>query len=108
MSVLVVRSHRRFAVRRAVTLRGGGPQCRDGLMFELSTEGCRISNADSAAYDIDQEVTVELDDGKKLRGRIRWAHDGMVGIRFDAALRHHELGRLLEVSRPPEYSAAVA
>ena len=108
MSVLVIRSHKRFAVRRAVTLRGGAPQRRDGLMFELSTEGCRISNADSTAYAVDQEVTVELDDGKKLRGRIRWAHDGIVGVRFDSALRHQELGRLLEVSRPPEYSAAVA
>ena len=108
VSVSVIRSYKRFAVRRAVTLRGGPPQRRDGLMIELSTEGCRISNADSLAYAIEQKVTVELDDGEKLPGIVRWAHDGFVGVRFESALRHEKLARLLEVSRPPEYYAAVA
>ncbi|WP_305095814.1 PilZ domain-containing protein [Croceibacterium aestuarii] len=108
MTVLVIRTHKRFAVRRSVTLRGGPPKRRGGLMIELSTEGCRISNADSLAYTIDQEVVVELDDGETLPGFVRWAHDGFVGVRFARALRRDELASLLEVSRPPEYRAAVA
>jgi hypothetical protein len=108
VSVLVIRSHKRYAVRRPVTLRGAPTKFRGGLMIELSSEGCRISNADSMAYAIDQEVTLELDDGERLPGRIRWAHDGFVGVKFLSALRQTELADLLEVSRAPEFRAAVA
>ena len=108
MSILVIRAQKRYAVRRPVTLRGAPTKNRGGLMIELSSEGCRISNADSTAYLIDQEVTVELDDGQRLPGRIRWAHDGFIGVKFSAALRQGELGDLLEVSRAPEFRAAVA
>ena len=108
MSVLVIRANKRFAVRRQVRLLGGTAPNRGGLMIELSSEGCRISNADSLAYVIDQEVTVELDDGERLPGRIRWAHDGFVGVKFASALRQTALAQLLEVSRAPEFRAAVA
>ena len=107
VSVLVIRTNKRFAVRRPVTLRAMARQL-GGLMIELSSEGCRISNADSTAYLIDDEVTVELDDGERIPGRVRWAHDGFVGVKFAQALRHRELAGLLEVSRAPEYRAAVA
>lgn len=105
VSVLVIRSHKRFAVRRSVLLRGGPATKRGGLMIELSCEGCRISNADSLSYVIDQDVAVELDDGTRLQGRVRWAHDGFVGVRFDRALRQFELQELLEVSRAPGFPA---
>lgn len=108
MSVLVIRANKRFAVRRAVTLRDGDAKDSGGLMIELSSEGCRISNADSSAYVIDQEVMLELDDGARLPGRVRWAHDGFVGVKFAAALHRGELADLLEVSRAPEFHAAVA
>jgi hypothetical protein len=74
-------------------------------MIELSSEGCRISNADSTAYIVDQEVTVELDDSHHLPGRVRWAHDGFVGVKFATALRQSELGNLLEESRAPGFMA---
>ena len=74
-------------------------------MIELSSEGCRISNADSSAYAIDQEVTIELDGGPRLPGRVRWAHDGFVGVKFATALRQNELGNLLEESRAPGFRA---
>lgn len=108
VTVLIIRSSKRFAVRRPVTLRAAPPKPLGGLMIELSSEGCRISNADSTAYMIDQEVTVELDGGECLPGRVRWAHDGFVGVKFTQPLRHSELAGLLEVSRAPEYRAAVA
>jgi ribosomal protein L35AE/L33A len=72
---------------------------RGGLMIELSSEGCRISGVNSLAYTIDQQVTLEFDDGERVAGRVRWAHDGFVGVRFATALRPRELGAMLEVSR---------
>ncbi len=72
-------------------------------MIELSGEGCRISGVDSLAYTIDQQVTLDLGDGERLGGRVRWAHDGFVGVKFAPALRPAELNQLLEASRmPPE------
>jgi hypothetical protein len=71
---------------------------RGGLMIELSGEGCRISGVDSLAYTIDQQVTLDFGD-EQLGGRVRWAHDGFVGIKFASALRPAELGAMLEASR---------
>lgn len=99
MSVLVIRTHKRFAVRRPVTLQETGGGKRGGLMIELSGEGCRISGVNSLAYTIDQQVTLDLGDDQCLSGRVRWAHDGFVGIKFATALRPAELGAMIEASR---------
>jgi hypothetical protein len=98
VSVLVIRSHKRFAVRRPVTLREDSGGKRGGLMIELSNEGCRISGVDSLRYTVDQTVVLDLGD-EKLGGRVRWAHDGFVGVKFAIALRPAELGAMLEASR---------
>jgi hypothetical protein len=100
VSVLAIRSHKRFAVRRPVSLHGEDSKLRGCLMIELSSEGCRISNAGSGAFMADQPVTLDLGD-ERLDGRIRWAHDGFVGVKFARALRSGELGELLEASRAP-------
>ena len=98
MSVLVIRSHKRFAVRRPITLHETSGGKRGGLMIELSGEGCRISGVDSLAYTIDQQVTLDFGDEQRS-GRVRWAHDGFVGVKFAQALRPAELGAMLEASR---------
>ena len=98
MSVLVIRSHKRFAVRRPITLREASGGKRGGLMIELSGEGCRISGVDSLAYTIDQQVTLDFGD-EQIGGRVRWAHDGFVGVKFASALRPAELGAMLEACR---------
>ena len=74
---------------------------RGGLKIELSGEGCRISGVNSLAYTIDQQVTLELGDDECVSGRVRWAHDGFVGVKFANALRPAELGTMLEASRMP-------
>jgi hypothetical protein len=99
VSVLTIRTHKRFAVRRPVTLREDSGGKRGGLMIELSSEGCRISGVNSLAYTSDQQVTLAFDDGERFPGRVRWAHDGFVGVKFAQALRPAELGAMLEVSR---------
>jgi hypothetical protein len=80
-------------------LQGEDSKRRGGLMIELSCEGCRISNAESGAFTTDQPVTIDLGDEERLDGRIRWAHDGFVGIKFARALRPAEFGELLAASR---------
>ncbi|MGZ3271303.1 MAG: PilZ domain-containing protein [Croceibacterium sp.] len=99
MTVLTIRSHKRYAVRRPVTLRETTGSKRGGLMIELSGEGCRISGVNSLAYMIDQQVILDLGDGEHLGGWVRWAHDGFVGVKFAAALRPAELGAMIEASR---------
>jgi hypothetical protein len=90
-------------VRRPIALRETSGGKRGGLMIELSSEGCRISGVNSLAYTIDQQVTLEFDDGESVAGRVRWAHDGFVGVKFATAMRPGELGPMLEASRmPPE------
>jgi len=98
VSVLVIRSHKRFAVRRPVNLCEDDGDRRGGLMIELSGEGCRISGVDSLHYTIDQKVTLDLGDEERP-GWVRWAHDGFVGIKFAAALRQAELNQWLATSR---------
>jgi hypothetical protein len=98
VSVLVIRSHKRFAVRRPVSLREEGGGKRGGLMIELCGEGCRISGVDSLHYTIDQQITLDFGDEQRI-GRVRWAHDGFVGLKFASALRPAEFGKLLEASR---------
>jgi len=99
VSVLVIRSNKRFAVRRPITVREASGGKRGGLMIELSGEGCRISGVNSLIYTIDQQVTLELGNDECVSGRVRWAHDGFVGVKFANALRPAELGAMLEASR---------
>jgi PilZ domain-containing protein len=99
VTVLTIRTNKRFAVRRPITLREEAGGKRGGLMIELSCEGCRISGVNSLAYTIDQQITLDLGDDERLGGRVRWAHDGFVGVKFAQALRPRELGAMLEVSR---------
>jgi hypothetical protein len=99
VSVLVIRSHKRFAVRRPITLHETSGGKRGGLMIELSSEGCRISGVNSLAYTIDQQVTLAFDDGERYAGRVRWAHDGFVGVKFATPLRPADLGTMLEACR---------
>ena len=99
MSVLTIRSHKRFAVRRSINLHETSGGKRGGLMIELSSEGCRISGVNSLAYTIDQQLTLDFGEDERISGWVRWAHDGFVGVKFASALRPAELTSMLEVSR---------
>jgi hypothetical protein len=97
MTVLTIRSHKRYAVRQPVRLKAEGEAAR-GLLIELSSEGCRISNLGHRTYTIGEPVTVELGD-LELGGRIRWAHDGIAGVRLDQALYSSQLSELVARDR---------
>jgi hypothetical protein len=98
MTVLTIRAHRRYAVRQPVRLGKMGGKPVNGLMIELSSEGCRISNLGRPGLAIGETATVQIDE-LKFRGRIRWSHDGIAGVRFDAPLHPAELGELIARGR---------
>jgi len=98
MTVLTIRAHKRYAVRQQVQLAKPGDQASKGLLIELSSEGCRISNLGRCDYTIGEEVTVELGE-LSLGGRIRWMHDGIAGVRLDRALYPSQLGELIARDR---------
>ena len=98
MAVLTIRSHRRYAVRQQVSLGRSAGEPANGLLIELSSEGCRISNLGRRDYTIGEEVTVELGE-ISLGGRIRWMHDGIAGVRLDQALYPSQLSELIARDR---------
>ena len=98
MAVLTIRAHRRYAVRQPVRVGRPGDALSKGLLIELSSEGSRISNLDRCDYTIGEEVTLELGE-LSLGGRIRWAHDGIAGVRLDRALYPNQLGELIARDR---------
>ena len=98
MTVLTIRAHKRYAVRQPVQLAKSGGKPISGLMIELSSEGIRISNLGRPGLVIGEPVTVEIDE-LKFRGKIRWAHDGVAGVRLDNALYIAQLGELIARGR---------
>lgn len=98
MAVYTIRASKRFAVRLPVTLKAGRSK-RDGLMIELSSEGARISCLGDASYDVGDSVCLHLDEDRKMPGTIRWAHDGLAGVKLDRALHVSELEALKQVNR---------
>jgi hypothetical protein len=98
MTVLTIRAHKRYAVRQPVRLGKPGGAPAKGLLIELSSEGFRISNLGRCDYAIGEQVTVELGE-LSLDGRIRWAHDGIAGVRLERPLYPNQLGELIARDR---------
>ena len=98
MTVLTIRAHKRYAVRQPVSLAKPEGDAAKGLMIELSSEGCRISNLGRRDYEVGEPVTVQVDD-ISLSGRIRWAHDGIAGVRLERALFGNQLSDLIARGR---------
>jgi hypothetical protein len=98
MTVLTIRSSRRYAVRQTVRLRKPGARAASGLLIELSAEGCRISGVERGRFAMGEALTLEFED-LRLPGFVRWAHDGIVGLRLEAALHPHELADMIARGR---------
>jgi hypothetical protein len=98
MAVFTIRARRRYAVRQPVNLRKAGGRRTQGLLIELSSEGCRISNLKRGEHQAGEEVTVEIGD-VALPGRVYWAHDGVAGVRLDNALFSNQLADLVANGR---------
>ena len=99
MSVLTIRAHRRYAMRLPVDLAKNGGKDTRGLLIELSQQGARISNLGKRTFEFGEAVTLTLECGHRLTGSVRWAHDGLAGIRLDQTLHAPEMRDLLIANR---------
>jgi len=101
MSILIIRRHKRFAVRQAVRLRCAGHKPSSGMVVEVSLDGCRLAMARSSGLSLDQLVTLEIAQHTTVKAQVRWTNEGLVGLRFDPALHVDELDDLLQTCRAP-------
>jgi len=83
----------------ATCLDQAGQSPLDGLLIEISQEGCRISNLGSGAFVMGQAAIVEIDGFGNLPATVRWSHDKVMGLRFDCPLHTEALGRLIAMCR---------
>ena len=102
MSVLTIRSYRRYALRLPIQFRKEGRKPGSGLLIELSQQGARISNLSGQPYRMGDEVTIATDCGQELGGVVRWSHDGIAGIRLTRSLHLPELNAMLDANRKTE------
>lgn len=101
MAVMVMRSHKRFAVRQTARLRGSNRRAQDGLLIELSLDGCRIGNVDAAKFALGQVATLLVEGFQAMEGQVRWTKDGCVGLRFSHPLHAAALETLIGLCRQP-------
>jgi hypothetical protein len=107
MSVFTIRAHRRFAVCRKVRLRQEKRRGIDGLLIELSRDGCRISHAaKTPAFAIEDIVTLAIAGIAPIAARVRWLHDGAVGLRFAQPLPNAALESLIRHCRSTDEALA--
>lgn len=99
MSVLTIRSYKRYATRLPVKLRREGRKAAKGLLIELSQQGARISNLGRGKYEVGDSVVIVAPADLEIEGTIRWAHDGLAGIRLNRSLHLPEMRDLLELNR---------
>lgn len=101
MSVLLtIRAHKRYAVCSKVRLRKEGRRGIDGLLIELSLDGCRISHVGtSAAFALGDLLTLRLEGTAPIEARIRWLRDGTIGLRFERPLHIAGLQHLIQLCR---------
>lgn len=99
MSILIIRKHQRFAVVRKARLQCEEDTLADGLLIEVSLEGCRIGSVDDRSFSMGQPLTVGIDGFGKIDGEVRWIGDARIGLHLARPLHCHELDRLLTVCR---------
>jgi hypothetical protein len=108
VSVLVIRAHKRFAVRQKARLGRAGKRSLDGLVIELSLDGCRISNLAADAFAAGQAVTLRIDGTSTIAAHVRWLGQDAVGLRFARPLTNAGLDALIRLCRPAPTAAPIA
>jgi hypothetical protein len=94
MALLTIRSTKRYAVRHPVHLAKDGAEELTGLLIELCSEGCRISGLGACELNEGEEVCIKLG-ARRLEGFVRWARNGVAGVRFAQALFERQIGELI-------------
>lgn len=99
VTVLTVRKHQRFAVRRMMRLSKANGRWLGGLLVELSLEGCRIGNIKNETFAVGQMIKVRIEGFGDRLAEVRWSQPGIAGMRFAQALHNAELDGLLRLCR---------
>ena len=96
MTLLIIRKHQRFAVCRSARLESAGCRPCDGLLVEVSLDGCRFSKVGKGELAIGQTVLLQIKGFTNRSAQVRWTDDCRVGLLFDQPLHNAELGKLLQ------------
>lgn len=103
MSILIIRTHKRFAVRQPAQLQNSAEQRNKALLIELSLQGCRLSGIADDALRTGELAMLHIDGCDALQGHVSWTRadvtGGMAGLRFIRPLLFAELDRLVRVCR---------
>ncbi len=98
MTILTIRSGKRYAVRRSIGVSDGTIEAR-GLLIELAQEGCRVSNLEVERFTTGDAVVLNFED-RSMGGVVRWTSAGVIGVRFEDPLFTHQLNDLIAQNRP--------
>jgi hypothetical protein len=98
MTVLRIRSCKRYAVRRSIRVLGPGDAQNQGLLIEIGQEGGRISGLGDAQFISGDIVVLELQKWSLPAG-VRWSSPGLIGIRFEVPLFIDQLNDLIMQTR---------
>lgn len=99
MSVLTIRGYKRYAMRLPVEVVQDGRKAASGLLIELSQQGARLSNLLRNEYDVGDQLMLVTPFGKEMPATVRWAHDGVAGVRLDRPLHLPEMSEMVEANR---------
>ena len=99
MTVLTIRKHQRFAVRRMARLGARGSKWMGGLLVEVSLDGCRIGNLKADGLTVGQQLKLRIEGFGERLAEVRWSQPGLAGLRFVQALHVAELNGLLCLCR---------
>ena len=99
VGILTIRKHKRFAVCRKASLCKAKGKRRDGLLVELSLEGCRLGVTRAEDFSEGELVKVSIPGFEALAGEVRWARDGLAGLRFVNPLHIWQLDNLIQLCR---------
>lgn len=106
MSILVIRAHKRFAVRGNARLGRPGRRRAPGLVIELSLDGARISGVPSCGYAPGDATCLAIDGWEPMACEVRWAGEATIGLRFVQPLHIGALERLIHLCRSEEPARA--
>ena len=99
VTVLTIRTHKRFGVCKSVRVHLACGTSVDGLLIEVSLEGLRVSNLTACDLDVEELVRVEIEGWQDFSARVRWRSHRIVGVRLEPPLHSRELANLLDFCR---------
>lgn len=99
MSVLRIRSCRRYAVRSEAKLKAKGQRARRCLLIELSQMGARISGLGKHSLSEGDQISLETDHARPIKAVVSWSDENRAGLRLTQPLHLNELSDFVASAR---------